>query len=205
MSERELAAQQATTAESALDAATPAAEEAPQQAEGIATPTVEELKGRLAEAAQAAERERDRFLRAQAEMENLRRRAEKDVQNAHKFALERFAKELLAVVDSLELGLQAVGADAAGTEALREGMSLTLKQLLSVLDRFGIRPIDPAGQRFDPEWHQAMAMEQTADLEPGSVVRVFQKGYSLNERLLRPAMVVVSQALPSESDGAGEA
>lgn len=200
MSDLELAAEQAKKSESSEEAASPAAEENHPHIEAIAGPTVDELERRLAEAVEAAERDRDRFVRAQAEMENMRRRAEKDLQNAHKFALERFAKELLAVVDSLELGLQAADADASGPDALREGMSLTLKQLLAVLERFEIRPIDPAGQRFNPEWHQAMATEQTGAMEPGSVVRVFQKGYSLNERLLRPAMVVVSQPLAAASD-----
>lgn len=201
MSEVELATEQARDVESTEEAVLAAAEESrEEEVQAIAAPTVDELEKRLAEAMQTAERERDRCLRAQAEMENMRRRVDKDVQNAHKYALERFAKELLAVVDSLELGLQAADANASGTDALREGMELTLKQLLAVLERFDIRTIDPAGQRFNPEWHQAMAMESTGDVEPGFVFRVFQKGYSLNDRLLRPAMVVVSQALPTGSD-----
>ncbi len=199
MNEQEIAKQQVEVPE-ASEAPEPAVSEAAPEAAVAAEPnTVEQLQQRLAEVTKAAEQDRDRFVRAHAEMENLRRRAEKDVQNAHKYALERFAKELLAVVDSLELGLQAAATEAAGAGALREGMQLTLKQLLAVLERFEIHAIDPLGERFNPELHQAMAMEATADMEPNSVLRVFQKGYLLNERLLRPAMVVVSQALPVAS------
>ena len=103
------------------------------------------------------------------------------------------------MVDSLELGLQAAETETNGTSALREGMELTLKQLLSVLERFEVKPIDPAGQRFNPELHQAMAMQPAAEADPNTVIKVFQKGYTLNERLLRPAMVVVSQGAPANA------
>ncbi len=204
MNEQEAAKEQADELESPGTPESVSAE-AGQEAAAPPEPTAMALlEQRLEEATKAAAQDRDRFMRAHAEMENLRRRAEKDVQNAHKYALERFAKELLAVVDSLELGLQAAETDTAGADALREGMQLTLKQLLAVLERFEIRPIDPLGERFNPELHQAMAMEATAELEPNSVLRVFQKGYLLHERLLRPAMVVVSQALPTEPGGVDE-
>lgn len=199
MSDLELAAEQAGDQEPVEAPAMESAEESHQAVEAVESTSLEQLEQRLAEATKAAELNRDRLMRAQAEIENMRRRAEKDVQHAHKFALERFAKELLSVVDSLELGLQAAATDAPGTGALREGMELTLKQLVGVLERFEIRPVDPFGERFNPEWHQAMAMEPSADVEPNSVVRVFQKGYLLNERLLRPAMVVVSQAVPAQA------
>lgn len=166
--------------------------------------SMEPTADRLAELAKKADDNWERFVRAQAEVENVRRRAEKDLQNAHKFALERIAKELLAVVDSLELGLQAATGDSGGVaDPLREGMELTLKQLLAVLERSEIRPIDPLGERFNPELHQAMAMEATADAKPNSVVRVFQKGYRLHDRLLRPALVVVAQQVPA-GDGDGD-
>jgi molecular chaperone GrpE len=163
-------------------------------------PSVESMEQCLSEATKKAEENWDRFVRAQAEVENVRRRAEKDLQNAHKFALERFAKELLAVVDSLELGLQAAAGDDTQTTGLREGMELTLKQLCAALERFDVKPIDPMGERFNPEFHQAMATEPTADAEPNTVIRVFQKGYLLHDRLLRPALVVVARSLPVAAD-----
>jgi molecular chaperone GrpE len=128
-------------------------------------------------------------------MENLRRRTEKEVTDSRKFALERFAKELLVVLDSLELGVQAAVGDSPEVAKLREGNELTLKQFLAVLDKFNVQPVDPQGQRFNPELHQAMAMQPTDEAEPNTVVKVFQKGYVLNDRLLRPAMVVIAQAV----------
>ncbi len=143
----------------------------------------------LAELKAKAEDNWDRYVRAAAELENVRKRASRDVENAHKFALERFGKDLLAVKDSLEMGLAVDNADAV---SLREGSESTLKLLAGTLERFGIVEIDPAGEPFDPEFHEAMTMQPSADAEPGSVLTVIQKGYSLNGRLLRPAMVVVA-------------
>ena len=131
-------------------------------------------------------------MRAAAELENVRKRASRDVENARKFALERFARELLEVCDSLEMGISA-GAEA-GAEALLTGSQATLKQLISTLQQFGVVEVDPLGEPFDPELHEAMTMQPSADAEPGSVLTVFQKGYTLNGRLLRPARVVVAQA-----------
>lgn len=131
----------------------------------------------------------NRYLRAAAELENVRKRAARDVEHAHRFALERFSKELLAVKDSLEMGLAVENVDADG---LREGSEATLKILATTLERFGIDEIDPAGEPFDPEFHEAMTMQAAPDAEPGSVLTVVQKGYTLNGRLLRPAMVVVA-------------
>ncbi|NJD05501.1 MAG: nucleotide exchange factor GrpE [Methylococcaceae bacterium] len=159
-----------------------------------ATP-LEQLGEQLILATRRAEENWDRLVRVQAEMENLRRRTEKEVADSRKFALERFAKELLVVLDSLELGIQAAAGDNAEVAKLREGNELTLKQFLAVLDRFSVQPIDPLGQRFNPELHQAMAMQPSVDAEPNTVVKVFQKGYVLNDRLLRPAMVVIAQAV----------
>ena len=150
--------------------------------------------GALAEALRKADENWEKAVRVQAELENFRRRAEKDVQDARKFALEKFARELLTVVDSLELGLQAATADTPETAKLREGMELTLKQLFAALEKFNVRPVDPEGEKFNPEQHQAMAMQPSETAEPNTVVKVFQKGYLLNERLLRPAMVVIAQA-----------
>ena len=135
------------------------------------------------------------YLSAHAEMENLRKRTERDVQNAHKFALERFFGELLPVRDSLEMGLAAAG-DAVDIAKLREGVELTLKQLATAMEKFGVRELNPIGAKFDPAEHEAMAMVPTDQAEPNSVVQVVQKGYVLNERLIRPAKVLVAQAAP---------
>lgn len=132
----------------------------------------------------------DRYLRTAAELENVRKRAARDVENAHRFALERFSRELLAVRDSLEMGLAA--ADSASVESLIEGSKATLKILGVTMQQFGIEEVDPAGEPFDPEFHEAISMQTSDDVEPGSVVTVVQKGYALNGRLLRPAMVVVA-------------
>ena len=136
----------------------------------------------------------EKVLRIQAEMENLKKRTQKDIENAHKFALEKFARELLVVTDSLELGIQAAIGDAPEVVKLKEGSALTLKQFEAVFAKFNIEAIDPTGQAFDPDRHQAMSMHETADSEPNTVVTVFQKGYVLNGRVIRPAMVVVAKA-----------
>ncbi|HRF63725.1 MAG TPA: nucleotide exchange factor GrpE [Candidatus Competibacter sp.] len=135
------------------------------------------------------------YLGAHAEMENLRKRTERDVQNAHKFALERFFGELLPVRDSLEMGLAAASGDV-GIDKLREGTELTLKQLASAMEKFGLREVNPTGAKFNPSEHEAMAMVPTAQAEPNTVVQVVQKGYLLNDRLVRPAKVLVAQAPP---------
>ena len=132
----------------------------------------------------------DRYLRTAAELENVRKRAARDVENAHRFALERFSKQLLAVRDSLEMGLAA--ADSASVESLLQGSEATLKILGTTMQQFGIEEVDPAGEPFDPEFHEAISMQPSDDVEPGSVATVVQKGYSLNGRLLRPAMVIVA-------------
>lgn len=136
------------------------------------------------------------LLRARAELSNLQRRAERDVSNAHKYGLERFAGELLPVLDSLEMGLTAAGEGGADPGKLREGMALTLKLLVSATEKYGITPIDPRGERFNPELHQAMATQAAPGVEPNTIVAVYQKGWLLNDRLLRPAMVVVAAAAP---------
>lgn len=143
------------------------------------------------------------YLGAHAEMENLRKRTERDVQNAHKFALERFFGELLPVRDSLELGLAAAdAADAADVAQLRAGMELTLKQLATAMEKSGAREVNPVvGVKFNPAEHEAMAMIPTDQQEPNTVVQVMQKGYRLNERLIRPAKVLVAQAAPKPAEG----
>ncbi|MBM3203084.1 nucleotide exchange factor GrpE [Candidatus Woesearchaeota archaeon] len=165
----------------------------PPQPDVIEVGSVEELARQLAETGLKAQDYWDRLVRLQAEFENHKKRTEKDLQNAHKFALERFAKELLTVMDSLELGIQASVSSQSDVEKLREGMELTLRQLAAVFEKFGIQVIDPLGDKFNPDLHQAMAAQPAEAVEPNTVVKVFQKGYSLNDRLLRPAMVIIAQ------------
>ncbi len=152
----------------------------------------------LTEAEARAAENWDRYLRAAAELENVRKRARRDVENARKYALENFGRDLLAVRDSLEMGLQA--GDSADVGSLLEGKSATLKLLSTTMERFGIEEVDPAGEPFDPEFHEAMTMQPSRDAEPGSVLSVVQKGYALNGRLLRPAMVVVAAEPAAEAD-----
>ena len=176
--------EQRTASEEAEQAAVDAAEAAGDIAE--AEVTVEHLKEELATA-------RDAALRAHAEAQNARRRADQDVERARKYALERFASDLLPVVDNLERALGAA-AEAPEANAIAEGVDLTLRSLLDVLRKHNIEMVDPTGEPFDPQLHQAMTMVPNPDLEPNSVMDVMQKGYTLNGRLLRPAMVVVSKA-----------
>ena len=136
----------------------------------------------------------DQVLRVQAEMQNVRRRVERDVENAHKYALDKFTAELLPVVDNLERALSTIDAADDAQKAVATGLELTLKSFFDVLGRFKIEVVDPAGQPFDADLHQAVSMVPNPDLEPNTVMDVFQKGYTLNGRLVRPAMVVVSKA-----------
>ena len=138
----------------------------------------------------------DRYVRAAAETDNVRKRAARDVERAHKYALEAFAKEMLAVRDSFEMGIDA--AESADAASLAEGNKATLKLLSGTLERFGISEVDPIGEPFDPELHEAISMQPSNDAEPGSVLVVAQKGYALNGRLLRPAMVIVAAEAPDE-------
>jgi molecular chaperone GrpE len=155
--------------------------------------TLEELKKELEAAHQKAAEAWDKAVRTQAEMENLRRRTQKDLEDAHKFALTSFAKGLLPVFDSLVLGLQAATGDSDEVKKFREGSELTIKQFESLFAKFNIDAIDPMGQPFNAEQHQAVLMQEVEGAEPNTVVNVFQKGYLLNGRLLRPAMVVVAK------------
>lgn len=149
----------------------------------------------LADAQAKAEENWNRYLRASAEVENIRKRAARDVEHARRFALESFARELLAVVDSLEMGLAA--ADEADAVALREGSEATCKLLKTTLEKFGVTEVDPEGEPFDPEMHEAMSMMPSPNVEPGSVAQVIQKGFALNGRLLRPARVIVAAEAPA--------
>jgi molecular chaperone GrpE len=153
-----------------------------------------ELTMLLEDARARADEAHDQLLRTRAEMENMSRRQAKELENAHKFALEGFVKELLQVRDSLELGNAAAREPDADVAKLREGTELTLKMLGDVMARFGVEQIDPIDQPFNPEFHQAMSMQPRSDVPANTVVAVVQKGYTLNGRLVRPAMVMVSQA-----------
>ncbi len=167
---------------------------APQAPEPVAEapPSLEAL---LKRAELAAEEHHDAWLRARAEAENIRKRAQAEIASAHKFAVESFAGELLAVKDSLEAAL---AADNASLESMKSGVELTLKQLRGVFEKFSLLEIDPAGQKFDPHRHQAITVVE-CDAEPNTVVQVLQKGYLLHERVIRPALVTVAKAKSVES------
>ncbi|WP_344956189.1 nucleotide exchange factor GrpE [Zobellella aerophila] len=164
------------------------------QAEQPDAAYVAELEEKLASAEASAAAEKDNALRTLAEMENIRRRAALDVEKAQKFALEKFAGELLPVIDSLERALEHTDKEDNAFKAVMEGVELTLKSLLSTVEKFGVAQIDPQGQPFDPNKHQAMSMVENAELAPNSVLAVMMKGYELNGRVLRPAMVMVTKS-----------
>lgn len=160
---------------------------------------VEKLKDELASAQKLADNHKDNALRAKAETENIRRRTEREVSNASKFALERFAKEILAVVDSLEKALEHPAEDET-QKAMKEGTELTYKLLVDTLNKFNIEQISPLGESFDPGLHEAMVMQESDEHEPNSVMMVVQPGYQLNGRLIRPARVVVAKGKAGSID-----
>ena len=178
---------------------TPAEEDAAEEAGSIDAEL--SLEQRLEAVRAEADKNRESFLLASAEAENIRKRAQNEIAQARKFAIEKFATELLSVRDSLDLASSTeISADDGGAmEKMREGLQLTLKQLDSVFEKFEISAIDPKGEKFNPDHHQAMAIVETDDLEPNHVVEVMQKGYLLKDRLLRPAMVVVSKAVAAKA------
>jgi molecular chaperone GrpE len=155
----------------------------------------EELVEQLKKAEEKAEESWETLLRTKAEMENLRKRTQKDLENAHKYGIERFVSELLPIIDSMELGL---AAEEVSVESLREGMELTLNMASQVLEKFNIAVVNPIEEKFDPEFHQAMSMQPSDEVEPNTVIAVMQKGYTLNGRLVRPAMVMVSKRAEEE-------
>lgn len=169
------------------------AQAAPETAD-VVDPRDERIAELEASLAELQQRERDSLLRAKAEMENVRRRSELDVEKAHKFALERFAGELLPVIDNLERALDM--ADKANSELAPtiEGIELTLKSLLDAVRKFGLDVVSDTHVPFNPEVHQAMTMLESDEHQPNHVMMVMQKGYTLNGRLIRPAMVAVSKA-----------
>lgn len=158
----------------------------------------EDLAAQLEDAEARAQEYWEKCLRATAEQDNIRKRAEREVQAARRFATEKLAQDLLAVRDSLELGLKAAREAEAEAKHI-EGTELTLRMLTEVMSKHGIEPVDPKGEPFDPERHEAMSAVPTADAKPNTVIEVMQKGYVLNDRVLRPAMVVVAQQPPDNA------
>ena len=156
---------------------------------------IAELEAQLETAIQKAAEERERALRTAAEMENLRRRTELDVEKAHKFALEKFAVELLPVLDNLERAIELADKENEALKPMIEGVELTLKSMQSGVAKFGLVALDPLNQPFDPNAHQAMSMVPSADVAPNTVIAVMQKGYDLNGRVIRPAMVMIAKAV----------
>ncbi|OIQ46546.1 MAG: nucleotide exchange factor GrpE [Gammaproteobacteria bacterium MedPE] len=154
---------------------------------------IAELEKELQSTKELVASQQDGVLRGKAEVENMRRRVAQDVEKAHKFALNKFANELLPVVDNLERALGAADKESEHTKAMVEGVEMTLNSMMSALDKSGVKAIDPKGETFNPELHQAMTMIEVPGAEPNSVIDVMQKGFELNGRLLRPAMVVVAK------------
>ena len=185
----ESVSEEETVAEAVVDV-----EETADSDEDVVEHSPEKLHLLLEDARAKADEHWEMVIRARAESENLKKRHSRELENAHKFAIEKFVNELLPVRDSMELGLTAAQDESADVTKLVEGTELTLKLLTDVMGKFGIEEINPVGEPFNPEFHQAMAMQPSSDVEPNTVLTVVQKGYTLNERLVRPAMVMVSQA-----------
>lgn len=160
----------------------------------IEHPTYKKLEEQLNAAENKANEYWDKLLRSQAEIENLQRRSERDIANAHKYGVEKFARELLAVADNLERSLTVKQAENEALKDFYVGVELTLKLFLETLQKFGIKPIDPKNEPFNPEQHTAISVREDTTLPANSVIEVIQKGYWLNDRLLRPAMVIVTTA-----------
>lgn len=183
----QVVAEEVTLEEQAATESDPVTEEAAPELQ-----TVAELMSQLEVAQNDVADMKDQLLRGQAEIQNIRRRAEQDVEKAHKFALEKFATEMLSVVDNLERAIEAAGDDEA-VKPMREGVEMTLSMFVSGLAKFNVEQVNPEGEAFNPELHQAMSMVPAEGVAPNTVVAVMQKGYTLNGRLVRPAMVMVAK------------
>ena len=153
----------------------------------------EPVEMQLAKAQETIKDYWDQMMRLRAEIDNNRKRAERDIESAHKYALKSFVENLLPVIDSMEMGQTAASADNATLESIREGTALTMNMLIHVMEKNGLEQIDPLGENFDPEKHQAISMIEAEGAAPNTVVEVMQKGFLLNDRLVRPAMVVVAK------------
>lgn len=176
---------------------------APEQETGAAQgePSVEELQAQIEDLKNELAQTKEQVLRAHADAQNARRRAEQDVEKAHKFGLEKFVNDMLPVADNLERAVQAAKSETADMNTVVEGVELTLKSLLDGLNRHKVEQVDPEGEPFDPQLHQAMSAVEQPDVEPNTVVNVFQRGYTLHGRLVRPALVVVSKAPAENQNG----
>ena len=186
MTQQQTAEQQA--AEEALQAQADTAEN---QTEAE---TDEDLAEQLAEAQAKVKEYWDQIVRLNAEIDNNRKRAQRDVENAHKFAVKNFVESLLPIADSMELGLNAANVENVNIDSIKQGIEMTHDLFVKTMEKNGIQVIDPKGEKFDPDLHQAMSMVENDEVEPNTVIDVMQKGYTLNDRLIRPAMVVVSKA-----------
>ena len=183
---------EAAPAESAVDAGAEQSDDSPASDEDAgAEVTVESLQLQVEALQGKADQHFNDLLRARADLENGRKRAQRDIEHAHKYGLEKLVTEFLPVKDSVELGLSAAE-DAQDVASLREGMELTLKMLTDAMAKLGLQEVSPEGERFDPNFHQAMTTQPSPEAEPGTVLNVVQKGYVLNERLIRPALVIVA-------------
>lgn len=184
--DNQTAEEQIPTVEETLETA----EEALEDAQETVTKDVEAL---LAETRVEADKHKDMALRIQADMENLRRRTRIDIESAHKYALDKFVNALIPALDSMEMGMDASSKKDASLESIREGIDMTFKQLIDVLGQFNVERVDPKGEKFNPELHEALTMIPSPDHESNTVVDVIQKGYTLNERLVRAARVIVAK------------
>ncbi len=172
-----------------------ASEEHAEQVEELAPEAeIALLSAELEAAKQTIADQKDSVVRAAADVENMRRRAQQDVEKAHKFALEKFANELLPVVDNLERAIEFADKENETLKPVLEGIEMTAKSFVDAVAKFGVEVVDPQGETFNPEFHQAMSIQPSAEVDPNTVIAVMQKGYTLNGRLLRPAMVMVSKA-----------
>ncbi len=180
-------AEEVTAEEQAATEAEPVNEEGAPELQSVA-----ELMSQLEVAQAEVASLKDQMLRSQAEAQNIRRRAEQDVEKAHKFGLEKFAGEMVEIVDNLERAIEAAGEDEA-VKPIREGVEMTLNMFVSGLAKFNVEQVNPQGEAFDPALHQAMSMVPAPDAKPNTVVAVMQKGYTLHGRLIRPAMVMVAK------------
>ena len=184
-------AQVETEVKNVTDSAEENGTEMPGEAQEL---TLEQALERLANAEEAAEKAKGDLLRVQAEMQNLRRRTEQDIEKAHKYGQEKFSTELLSVMDNLERALDAASQhDDEVVKAIYEGVDLTLKSFNDCFSKFAIESVDPLGEPFDPQLHQAMSMQDAPDAEPNTIISVMQKGYTLHGRVIRPAMVMVAK------------
>lgn len=168
-------------------------DESPVEEELLEHLSYPELQNKLTETEKKVSEYMDRMLRMQADTENMQRRVERDIQNAHKYALEKFAMELLPVIDSLERAVSSHQSDESGADSLLAGVSLTLKMFSSALEKFGVQQVNPEGEAFNPEFHQAVSTQEDPKAKSGTVITVLQKGYLLNGRLIRPALVIVAK------------